>query len=504
MNDPGNHSSTMCRLACKYFSILLLFISVGQVAWGQTRIYATGDNTDETEFNKISKSAIRAQRDLNNLPASFSIKQYAPVPGDQGKSGTCVAWSSSYAARTISYCIQHLITDPAQIKALRFSPNYIYHYVKQSTDDDCSAGAKVETAMKVLTEKGDVLLTDGVPDCASQIEKSIEKNAPNYSIKAYSALTNSFGIISKNEILAIKKGISEKKPVIFSLKCYKSMFGVDKSGVWKIPANDSLVGNHALCIVGYDDNKEGGSFEIMNSWGTEWGNQGFGWISYEQLKTFGRYALELMDRESYDPGTTRSMGNPKLKGSLDFVLVDEGGIEIKAMPTVRSFINKDGNEVADPSKASFTNYRLIEKYMANQRFKIGFTTNAPAFVYIFAIDDQQTISPLFPYADNVSPAINSTNATVYLPSETKGYRIKPGAKRDQLIVIYSKLPINYSELMTEINSAPSKYLETIATRFGTRMIPVRGIQFAGEKISFEVPAREEQLICFLVDINYSN
>ena len=504
MNDPTSHLHSMLALATRYFLLIAFFVASGLAAHAQGRVYATGDNTDESEFNRISKSAIRAERDLNSLPASFSIKQYAPVPGDQGKAGTCVAWSSSYAARTISYCIQHLITDPAQIKALRFSPNYIYHYVKQAGDDDCLAGAKVESAMKVLTEKGDVLLSDGVPDCVPSISRSMETNAINYSIKAYSALTNSFGVISKNEVLAIKKGISEKKPVIFSLKCYRSLFNVDKSGVWKIPADDSLVGNHAMCIVGYDDNKDEGSFEVINSWGTEWGNQGFGWITYKQLQTYGRYALELMDRESYDPATTRSLGNPKIKGSLNFELVDEQGNNIKDMPAARRFIDKSGTELADPSKASFTNYKLTENYSAGQRFKIAFTTNAPAFVYIFAVDDQQTISPLFPYANNVSPAINSPNATVYLPSETKGYRIKTGAKRDQLIVIYSKLPIDYAALMSEISSAPAQYLETITKKFGNRLIPVKGIQFAGDKISFEVPAREEQLICFLVDINYSN
>ena len=431
----------MLSLACRYLLLISFFVAYSAHLYAQGRIYATGDNTDETEFNRIAKSAVRAKRDLNNLPDAFSIKQYAPEPGDQGNAGTCVAWSSSYAARTISYCIQHLITDPAQIKSLRFSPNYVYHYVKQSTDLDCSAGAKVESAMKVLTEKGDVLLSDNVPDCVPAISRTLETNAINYSIKAYSALTNSFGVISRNEILAIKKGISEKKPIIFSIKCYRSLFNVDQSGIWNIPANDSIVGNHAMCIVGYDDNKNGGSFEVMNSWGTSWGNKGFGWISYEQLKIFGRFALELMDRESYDPGTTRSLGNPKIKGSLGFDLVDESGDSIGSMPASRRFIDPQGNDIADPAKASFTRYQLLEQYRAGQRFKISFTTNAPAFVYIFAVDDQQTISPLFPYADNVSAAINSTNATVYLPSEIKGYRIKPGAKRDQMIVIYSKLPI---------------------------------------------------------------
>ena len=32
---------------------------------------------------------------------------------------------------------------------------------------------------------------------------------------------------------------------------------------------------HAMTIIGYDDNKYGGAFEVMNSWGEAFGNKGF-------------------------------------------------------------------------------------------------------------------------------------------------------------------------------------------------------------------------------------
>ncbi|WP_293307582.1 C1 family peptidase [Pedobacter sp. UBA5917] len=37
--------------------------------------------------------------------------------------------------------------------------------------------------------------------------------------------------------------------------------------------------NHAVTIIGWDDDK--GSWLIKNSWGTNWGDQGYGWIRYE-------------------------------------------------------------------------------------------------------------------------------------------------------------------------------------------------------------------------------
>ena len=38
---------------------------------------------------------------------------------------------------------------------------------------------------------------------------------------------------------------------------------------------DSSDGGHAMSVVSYDDNKNGGTFELMNSWGNEWGKSGY-------------------------------------------------------------------------------------------------------------------------------------------------------------------------------------------------------------------------------------
>ncbi len=85
-----------------------------------------------------------------------------------------------------------------------------------------------------------------------------------------------------------------------------------------------------MCIVGYNDSIGGGSFEVMNSYGTKWGNKGFFWLSYKQLISYGRYALELMDYETPSTRGFRS-GNLEISGSIEFIRW--GG---KVLPITRS------------------------------------------------------------------------------------------------------------------------------------------------------------------------
>ena len=55
------------------------------------------------------------------------------------------------------------------------------------------------------------------------------------------------------------------------------------SGLWEPKSYEDRLGGHALTIVGYDDYKFGGSFRVVNSWGREWGDNGYFWIKYSDF-----------------------------------------------------------------------------------------------------------------------------------------------------------------------------------------------------------------------------
>ncbi len=61
----------------------------------------------------------------NPLPESANLQKYAPAVGDQGKQGSCVAWSSAYGARTILESVR-TGSDP---NSLKFSPAFLYNQI---------------------------------------------------------------------------------------------------------------------------------------------------------------------------------------------------------------------------------------------------------------------------------------------------------------------------------------------------------------------------------------
>lgn len=78
--------------------------------------------------------------------------------------------------------------------------------------------------------------------------------------------------------------------------------------VWTYNGNNH--GGHTLLLVGYDDALGAtGAFKFRNSWGGDWGDNGYGWISYESLmrddtKNFAYYIWE-----NYDPAVAYIYGD---------------------------------------------------------------------------------------------------------------------------------------------------------------------------------------------------
>ena len=61
-------------------------------------------------------------------------------------------------------------------------------------------------------------------------------------------------------------------------------------------ASDSDGGGHAVSIVGWDDNRQ--AWLIKNSWDTDWGEGGYGWIRYDSNR-IGRHTAWIKARSNF-------------------------------------------------------------------------------------------------------------------------------------------------------------------------------------------------------------
>lgn len=401
---------------------------------------ATGGFLDPKQFEKASIYEPLADDDNRNpLPESANLQKFAPTPGNQGQQGSCVAWSSAYAARTI---VESARTGQAGDQ-LKFSPAFLYNQIGL---EGCQ-GSYIIRAMEYMTKQGSVPYNDFEytdQDCSRQPDRSLIQKAEAFKMRGFNRLS----LGDRNDqldIRAIKENLAQGAPVVIGMMVGQSfMQGMIGQDVWNPePGDDQQMGfgGHAMCAVGYDDKKYGGSFLIMNSWGPEWGNNGFAWVRYPHFNYFVReaYGLEPMQKAG-------AAANQPLEAEIGLVEVERDFANKKTTSKGYIALRTAGNNL-------FETVRPIAK---GTSFKMEVKNSTECYIYVFGADTDGSSYTLFPYPRNDDPA-----KTKYSPfCGITGYRLFPKDKsmtadsigtRDIIAVVLSKEPLPWYELNQEMN-----------------------------------------------------
>jgi hypothetical protein len=216
----------------------------------------------------------------------------------------------------------------------------------------------------------------------------------------------------------------------------QDMMGKD---VW-VPSQDDKsmmgFGGHAQCVVGYDDAKYGGAFLIMNSWGPQWGNNGFAWVNYNVFKYFVREAYGLESMPPVGPAANKPF-------ECEVGLVEVKMVNQKLTPGDYISLKKTGENVSTPVKPG-------------TRFKMEIRNQSECYIYVFGKETDGSSYTLFPY-----PKAEDPTKTKYSPfCGIAGYRLFPKDKsmqpdsignKDYMAVVVSKDSLNWSALNEKIS-----------------------------------------------------
>lgn len=421
--------------------------------------YSRGGKLDPEEYKKADVYE-GLDESKNNLPEIVSLRKFAPERKNQGQQGSCVAWSSAYAARTI---LQATATGESPNNTA-FSPSFLYNQIKLS---GCQ-GSYIIRAMENMTQVGAVHFNDFPytdQDCSKQPNSDLLNAAQQYKMLGFTRL-------SANEdprgldIHAIKEHLAKDVPVVIGMMVGGS-FMQDMLGkeIWHPTDEDYNMmgfGGHAMCVIGYDDRKEGGAFEIMNSWGNEWGNNGIAFVKYSDFKKFVREAYGLNPMPKSDDAKTTEL-------SCTFGLVDAAKNYIS--------IKQSNNNI-------FTTTSPIKKLT---KFKVEVKNNTECYVYVIGKETDETSYVLFPY-----PSKDNTRPTMFSPyCGITGYRLFPRGKslqvdelgsKDEIAIITSKTALDIFKINEQITQNKNLGFANAVNK-AVKNIAINDIIFSSENTS---------------------
>ena len=455
--------------------LIITFLLFPFLLIAQSNDFSKGLNFDDAAYEKVEMKAPLV-RSLygSKLPASASLKDYSPYPKSQGSYGTCVGWATNYAALTIAQAYNNKLTDRDLITSKAYAPGFVYHFSKSASDRNCSYGTYIDKAFDIMKEKGTLYYSDFNESCPGTVSKQTELNAVKNKIENYARIFSG-NSDNKFKIEATKKSLSQNRPVVIGMKCPKSFHS--PKGVWQPTENpNGNFGGHAMCVIGYDNNKYGGAFEIQNSWGDWWGNSGYIWVKYNDYANFTKYAYELIS------GIKTKKGEKKIfSGEVVYRL-------------------NNGNEM--PASYHSGKYILTQTYSPGTRFRIYISNNEPAYVYAFGSDNTGKAFPIFPYAKNISPVLNYSKNEIAIPDENHSIELDNTTGKNYLCVLYSKKPLDLDALCRDFENSKGFFVEKVRSIVGDDLLTNSEIKFSKNgKIEFTAKSESRNVMALIVEIN---
>ena len=242
----------------------------------------TGVDCNYNSQNKSFTDLIDIIEIPNDLPENYDLSSDMPPVRSQGNQGSCVAWATTYYLKSYQEKKQYGFDYLSYENII--SPAFVYNQSK--VNNSCNSGSTIANALEVLKELGannwkDFPYSD--TQCYNLPTEELLIKAAQNKIKEYFqvGIPDSNTDVNYTLINLIRTLISEENPIVVSLDWQDLIFEtlIDETIATSFSQNPTDECGHAVLIVGYDDRIN--AFKFVNSWGTSFGNEGYGWISYD-------------------------------------------------------------------------------------------------------------------------------------------------------------------------------------------------------------------------------
>lgn len=231
------------------------------------------DKPDTRDFKLKSLASSLPGAKLNR-PLAVDLSKKCSNIENQQNLGSCTA---QMLAGIVEYNNIKWADKPSRKQVSRLFEYYATRLIDGTTEED--SGAYIRDAIKAAAKYGCIWESKWKYDIskfAVNPPQVVWNEAAQHKIVSYFR-------IEDGDIETMKQTLASGYLIGFGFVVYDNMMNYIKGDILSKPdTNASMLGGHAVVLVGYDDSKN--AFKVRNSWGKEWGDNGYFWIAYDYVK----------------------------------------------------------------------------------------------------------------------------------------------------------------------------------------------------------------------------
>ena len=178
---------------------------------------------------------------------------------DQGQCGSCWAFTATGALEGMHFLKTGKLVSLSEQNLLDCSSPFGNH--------DCEGGTMDDSFTYVQKNYG----IESEASYPYKAHKEECKFNPDFAV----AFDSGYVDIARDDEKALTQAIQTVGPIAVAMDATRSTFRFYKSGVYYDPQCSSTVVGHSAVAVGYGSQDGKDYYIVKNSWGKEWGNEGY-------------------------------------------------------------------------------------------------------------------------------------------------------------------------------------------------------------------------------------
>jgi len=230
------------------------------------------DKEDKRDF-KLTRSKLPNSVALDSdaaLPTKVDLEsRFTPVENQQDI-GSCTAQAVTGVAEYVTNKDKETYTDLSRL--------FLYKVTRNLMGVTGDTGSSIRACMHALRTLG-ICPEYYYPYVTEDFDE--EPPALAYALAQNFKSMNYYRLDDEGDDLlqSIKEHIASANPIVCGVKVFSGYFKSNGNVYYPEGGVADSSGWHAIILMGYDEAKK--MFKFRNSWGTDWGNRGYGWISYD-------------------------------------------------------------------------------------------------------------------------------------------------------------------------------------------------------------------------------
>ena len=203
-----------------------------------------------------------------------SIKTYMMPPRDRGDKGSSICYA-------MAYCLEFYANFHKNYK-VNLSPDFIQLNLSQLS---------FKEAFSFLGQTGTVNAAI-MPFQSSRISPAVQAT-DKYKIKNYLHIFRP-ETRNRQKVFETRKALMRGNPVIVEINAPKDFSTLSSMKDWSVGSAET---KEVLVAVSYNEEKE--AFELLSALGSNWGKDGYMWISYDDFGKLAQDAYVMVPLEAY-------------------------------------------------------------------------------------------------------------------------------------------------------------------------------------------------------------